>query len=200
MVMPEPVVTRRRPASTCTSKGGMDSSMPGRANSAVPSTSSNDDTPLPKQPSTARSPIRMAHTVANMAFPPLSGFGSPSYGRTSSRRTAAGEDPRMVAVLDVALVVKLTAAPGSEDDLASFLTGAEALATEEAGTPVWLALRTDESTFWIVDAFPGDDERNAHLAGPIAAGLMEASERLLATAPEILFADVLASSVAPATA
>ena len=66
---------------------------------------------------------------------------------------------------------------------------------EEPATTVWFALRTDESTFWIVDAFPGAGERQAHLDGPIAAALMQNADRLLAAPPEILPADVLAAKV-----
>jgi quinol monooxygenase YgiN len=93
----------------------------------------------------------------------------------------------------VALVVKLTAREGLEDEVAQFLTGAVDLANQEEGTLVWFALRTDTSTFWIVDAFPGDQERAAHLDGPIAAALMDNADRLLSTPPEINPADVLAS-------
>lgn len=92
-----------------------------------------------------------------------------------------------------ALVVKLTAKDDTQDEVAAFLAGAVDLANQEAGTPVWLALRTDDSTFWVVDAFPGDAERQAHLDGPIAAALMENAGRLLASPPEINPADVLAS-------
>ncbi|HXH56521.1 antibiotic biosynthesis monooxygenase [Iamia sp.] len=92
-----------------------------------------------------------------------------------------------------ALVVKLTAKDDTQDEVAAFLAGAVDLANQEAGTPVWLALRTDDSTFWIVDAFPGDAERQAHLDGPIAAALMENADRLLASPPEINPAEVLAS-------
>jgi quinol monooxygenase YgiN len=94
-----------------------------------------------------------------------------------------------------ALVVRMTAKPETRDEVAQFLAGAVDLANQEAGTTVWLALRTDESTFWIVDAFPGAAERQAHLAGPIAAALMENADRLLAGAPEILPAEVLAAKV-----
>jgi quinol monooxygenase YgiN len=93
----------------------------------------------------------------------------------------------------VALVVKLTAREGLEDEVAQFLTGAVDLANQEEGTLVWFALRTDTSTFWIVDAFPGDQERAVHLDGPIAAALMDNADRLLSTPPEINPADVLAS-------
>jgi quinol monooxygenase YgiN len=92
-----------------------------------------------------------------------------------------------------ALVVKIVAKDDTQDEVAQFLTGALDLANQEAGTVIWMALRTDDSTFWIVDAFPGDTERQAHLDGPIAAALMENAERLLASPPEILKADVLAA-------
>lgn len=95
-----------------------------------------------------------------------------------------------------ALVVKMIAKEGTADELASFLAGALPLAVDEAGTPIWLALRTDDSTFWIVDAFPGDSERDAHLNGPIAAALLGNADRLLASPPEILPADVLAAKPA----
>ncbi len=95
----------------------------------------------------------------------------------------------------VALVVKVVAKPGLEDTVAEFLTGAVELANAEPGTSVWFALRTDSATFWIVDAFPSDVERQAHLTGPIAAALMENAEALLAVPPEIMPAEVLAEKV-----
>ena len=93
----------------------------------------------------------------------------------------------------VALVVKLVAKPDTQDEVAEFLTGAVELANAEEGTPVWFAMRTDPSTFWIVDAFPGEAERQAHLEGPIAAALLANADRLLAAPPEINLAEVLAS-------
>ena len=94
-------------------------------------------------------------------------------------------------MITVGLVVKLKAKPGAEEELKSFLASALPLAVDEAGTPIWMALRTDESTFWIVDAFPGEAERSAHLAGPIAAALMEKAPTLLEGPPEINQAEVL---------
>ena len=94
-----------------------------------------------------------------------------------------------------ALVVRMTARAETRDEVARFLAGAVDLANAEAGTTVWFALRTDDSTFWIVDAFPGEAERQAHLDGEIAKALLENAERLLTGAPEILPADVLAAKV-----
>ncbi len=95
-------------------------------------------------------------------------------------------------MVTVALVVKLTAKPETADEVKTFLTDALALADAEPGTPVWMSLRTDATTFWIVDAFPGDAERQAHLSGPIAEALLANADRLLAAPPEIQPADVLA--------
>jgi quinol monooxygenase YgiN len=100
-----------------------------------------------------------------------------------------------VPSLSTALVVKLIAKSETAEEVGEFLTGAVSLANDEAGTIVWFALRTDPITFWIVDAFPTGVERQAHLDGPIAAALMANAERLLAAAPEILSADVLAAKV-----
>src|SRR5262245_46066837 len=106
------------------------------------------------------------------------------------------KEHRMVeSTVALAFVVKLTAKPGQEQDVANLLSGALDLANAEAGTTVWFALRTDNATFWIVDAFPNEDARQAHISGPIAKALMANADRLLATAPEILPADVLAAKV-----
>ena len=95
----------------------------------------------------------------------------------------------------LAIVAKLVAKPELSEQVAEFLAGALDLANEEAGTTVWFALRSDDTTFWIVDAFPSAADRQAHLDGPIAKALMANAERLLATPPEFNMADVLAAKV-----
>lgn len=97
--------------------------------------------------------------------------------------------------VNLAIVAKLVSKPELTAEVAEFLAGALGLANEEAGTIVWFALRTDETTFWIVDAFPTQADRQAHLDGPIAAALIANAERLLATAPEFNMAEVLAAKV-----
>lgn len=92
-----------------------------------------------------------------------------------------------------ALVVRLEAKEETAAELGEFLGGAVELANQEGGTPVWFALQTTPTTYWIVDAFPGDQERQAHLNGPIAAALMANADRLLSEPPSIQPADVLAS-------
>lgn len=93
----------------------------------------------------------------------------------------------------VGLVVKLEAKPEKAEEVAAFLAGALPLAEAEPATEQWSALRTGPTTFWIVDAFPDDAGRQAHLEGPIAAALMEQAEELLSEAPQIMPSEVLAT-------
>ncbi|MFK8022642.1 MAG: putative quinol monooxygenase [Ilumatobacter sp.] len=97
--------------------------------------------------------------------------------------------------LPLAFVAKMIAKPGQESELAEFLAGALELANAEPGTAVWFALRTDDATFWIVDAFANENDRNAHATGEIVAALSRNAQRLLAEAPQIMPADVLAAKV-----
>jgi quinol monooxygenase YgiN len=99
------------------------------------------------------------------------------------------------ATVTVSLVVRLLAKGDMAEEVAAFLAGAVDAANRETGTIAWLALRTDSTTFWIVDAFPSDTERQAHLDGAIAAALLANAERLLAAPPEILPATVLAAKL-----
>ncbi len=92
----------------------------------------------------------------------------------------------------VALFVRLEAKAGKEEAVAQFLQSALPLANQESATPVWFALRLGPSTFAIFDAFPNDDGCKAHLAGPIAAALMQKASELLAEPPRIEQLDVLA--------
>jgi quinol monooxygenase YgiN len=94
-------------------------------------------------------------------------------------------------MVKVALFVRLQAKPGREADVSDFLQKGLALANEEATTPVWFALRLGPSTFGIFDAFADEAGRAAHLAGPIAAALMENAADLLAAPPQIEHVDVL---------
>ncbi len=98
-------------------------------------------------------------------------------------------------MVKVALLVRLEAKPGKETAVAEFLKGALSLANQESTTPVWFALRLGPSTFGIFDAFRDDADRNAHLAGPIAAALMANARELLAEPPQIEQVDVLAAKL-----
>ena len=97
----------------------------------------------------------------------------------------------MTKVSNVGLVVRLVAKSGKEEELASFLEGAEPLAHAESFTPAWFALRTSKDVFWIVDTFANVADRQRHVDGEIAKALFASAPELLAEPPSILKADVL---------
>ena len=90
-----------------------------------------------------------------------------------------------------ALLVWLEAKPGKGDTVADFLVWSRLLAEKEPDTKPWLAVRFDASRFGIVEAFPDDEARQAHLAGPIGQELIEKAE-LFASPPQVVKLDVLA--------
>jgi len=98
-------------------------------------------------------------------------------------------------MVKVALLARIVARPGKEDEVAALLESALALAQGEERTTVWFAFRLSEREFGIFDAFADDAGRQAHLAGPIAAALMAKAPDLLAEPPRIDRADVLAAKL-----
>lgn len=98
-------------------------------------------------------------------------------------------------MVHVALLARLEAKPGKEDEVADLLKSALPLANAEPATTVWFALKLGPSTFGIFDAFPDDAGRQAHLAGPIAAALMARAPDLLAQPPTIESVEVLAAKL-----
>ena len=103
-----------------------------------------------------------------------------------------GESPQQV---NVALYVTLEAKPGKEEAVAEFLRQGKALVEAEPAAIAWFGVRLGPSTFAIFDAFPDEAGRQAHLAGKVAAALMAKAGDLLAQAPGIHKADVLASKL-----
>lgn len=95
-------------------------------------------------------------------------------------------------MVKVALLVRLEAKPGKEDEVAAFLRGGLAIVEEEPATITWYALRLGPSTFGIFDTFPDEAGRQAHLAGRVAAALMAKAPELLAQPPVIEKVDLLA--------
>jgi len=95
----------------------------------------------------------------------------------------------------VSLFVELKAKAGKEEAVAQFLASAQTLVATEAGTTAWFAARFDKNTFAIFDAFENEAGRDAHLNGAVAAALMAHAEELLAVAPVIRKANVLANKL-----
>jgi quinol monooxygenase YgiN len=98
-------------------------------------------------------------------------------------------------MVNVALLVRLEAKPGKEEEVLGFLRSGLPLAQAEPATTAWFAIRIGPSTFGIFDAFPDDKGRQAHLSGPIAAALMAKASDLLAQPPVIEPVDVLAAKL-----
>jgi quinol monooxygenase YgiN len=93
------------------------------------------------------------------------------------------------------LFVELESKPGKEDHVAALLQGALPLVEQEEQTTAWFAVRMGPSRFAIFDVFPDEQGRQAHLAGPVAAALMEHADELLARPPQIETLDVLADKL-----
>jgi len=93
--------------------------------------------------------------------------------------------------VQVALWVRLEAKPGKEQAVADFLRSGLPLVQQEPATLAWFGIQLGPSTFGIFDAFPNE----VHLAGAVAAALMEHAQELLTQPPEIKRIDVLAAKL-----
>jgi quinol monooxygenase YgiN len=100
-----------------------------------------------------------------------------------------------VIMVKLALLARMDAKPGKEEEAATFLTSALPLAQQESGTTVWFAWRIGKSTFGIFDAFADEAGRQAHLTGQIAAALMAKAPDLFVGTPSIDKLDVLAAKL-----
>lgn len=96
-------------------------------------------------------------------------------------------------MLKLGLFARLEAKAGKEAELEAFLNAGLGMAQDEPETVVWYAIKFDEKTFGIFDAFEGESGRDAHLNGRIAEALMAKADELLASPPKIEKVDVLAS-------
>ena len=96
-----------------------------------------------------------------------------------------------------AVVVKLLARPEAADEVATFLTDAIKLANDELGTLVWFSARSDQTTFWVFDAFPSEADLQAHAAAPFAETLRQNTARWFVSPPEVVITTVLAAKLPP---
>jgi quinol monooxygenase YgiN len=96
-------------------------------------------------------------------------------------------------MVTLGFLATLVAKPGKGDELGDFLAGALPLAQAEPGTRTWYAIRIDEQTYGIFDSFVTEDDRQAHINGPIAQALMARADELLAEPPSIKPVDILAA-------
>jgi hypothetical protein len=91
-----------------------------------------------------------------------------------------------------ALFVRLRAKTGKEADVEAFLRDGLSAVMEEHDTTTWFAVRFGHDDFAILDTFPGDAGRLAHLAGKVGRALIAKTPVLLDEMPKIEHAQVLA--------
>jgi len=95
----------------------------------------------------------------------------------------------------VGLLVTLEALPGKESDVEEFLKAGRSLVEDEPDTVAWFAVKLGPATFAIVDFFPDDAGRTAHLQGKVGQALGARADELFAKAPDIAQLDVVASKL-----
>lgn len=95
-------------------------------------------------------------------------------------------------MVKLALLARLEAKPGKEQEVADFIKSALPLAEQEPATVSWYALQLGPATFGIFDTFETEQGREAHLGGEIAKALMAKAPELLAQPPIIEKVDLLA--------
>lgn len=98
-------------------------------------------------------------------------------------------------ILKLALLVRLEAKPGKENEVEKFLETGLALANKEESTPLWFSLKIGPSTYGVFDAFTDERGRELHLAGPIAQALMAKAADLFSKPPSIERIEVLGSKL-----
>lgn len=97
----------------------------------------------------------------------------------------------MATQVSKAVLVRLEALPGREDDVRAFLNQGLSIVEGEPKTVRWFAVQFGPSSFGIFDAFPDEDGRQAHLSGEVGKALGENTD-VLFEKPTIEELDVVA--------
>lgn len=97
----------------------------------------------------------------------------------------------MATQVSKALLVRLEALPGREDDVRAFLKQGLSIVEGEPKTARWFGIQFEPSSFGIFDAFPDEYGRRAHLSGEVAKALGE-NTGVLFQEPTIEQLDVVA--------
>jgi len=97
---------------------------------------------------------------------------------------------------EVGLRVMLKAKADKIDDVKKFLSGALPLVEQEPLTAHWLALHIPNTNiFAIVDSFPSEEGKQAHIKGKVAEALFANADTLLESPPDIGELTVLAAVI-----
>jgi quinol monooxygenase YgiN len=98
-------------------------------------------------------------------------------------------------VVNSGLLVRLEAKQGKDFDVEEFLRAALPLVRQEPGTTAWFGVRFGRSEYGIIDFFPDETGREAHLAGAVATALRDQANVLFAQPPRIQKCTVLADKL-----
>jgi quinol monooxygenase YgiN len=90
------------------------------------------------------------------------------------------------------LLTRLSARSDRDADVKTFLNSVLALAEQEPDTTASFAVRFGSGDYGIIDIFPNEAARQAHLDGPVAAALEEQRSNLFDDDPRIQKLEVLA--------
>lgn len=96
-------------------------------------------------------------------------------------------------MVTVGFFVRIEAAPGHEEAVEAQLRDTLPNINAEDDTIVWLALRLGPTTYAVVDAFPHEEGRQAHLEAGRAR--LAASPEHYAKPPELVRTDVIAAKI-----
>jgi quinol monooxygenase YgiN len=95
----------------------------------------------------------------------------------------------------VGFMVRIEAKAGKEEAVAALLRGAVEEVAAEQDTIAWLALRLGPTSFAVVDVFPHEEGRQAHLEAGRKRLAEAAGEDLFAQMPELVRTDVVAAKL-----
>jgi quinol monooxygenase YgiN len=94
----------------------------------------------------------------------------------------------------VGLITRIEARPGKEAEVEALLRSAVGAVEQEPDTTVWLAIRLGPTAFAVVDAFPHEAGRQAHLEAG-RARLMQVAQELFTEPPSIENTEILAAKL-----
>jgi quinol monooxygenase YgiN len=92
----------------------------------------------------------------------------------------------------LALMVTMYPKKGKEAEIEKLLCEAVPVIEEERKTSTWQALRLGTGSYIILDTFPDEESRQAHLSGKLAKTLMERSTELFSKPLTIEKLDIVA--------
>lgn len=94
-----------------------------------------------------------------------------------------------------ALLLTFRAKAGHEQEVESFMRGAQSIVEDEPQTVAWFAIHLDHGAYGIFDTFPGNGGRLAHLIGHVPRELAKHALSLLGSVPSTALPDVLAEKL-----